>query len=73
MGSNLAQLSVEQPGQKYASAMYTALRQMLEDRLRTSTLPVFDCAREHLLGTAGILTEECTVWWSDRFDLKAVR
>lgn len=68
-----AQLSVEQPGQKYASAMYTALRQMLEDRLRTSTLPMFDCAREHLLGTAGILTEECTVWWSDRFDLKAVR
>lgn len=68
-----AKLSVEQPGQKYASPMYARLRQLLEDRLRTSTLPMYDCSKEHLLGAAGILTEECTVWWSDRFDLKAVR
>lgn len=25
---------------------------------------------ECLVGMAGLLTEECTVWWSERFDLE---
>jgi len=28
-----------------------------------------ECYKEHLLGMAGILTEDCTVWWSAEFNL----
>ena len=29
----------------------------------------FDCKYEHLLGVAGVLTEDCKVWWSKHFTL----
>jgi hypothetical protein len=32
-----------------------------------------DCAYEHLLGIAGILTEECKIWWSEEFQIPEVR
>ncbi|TNC98641.1 MAG: hypothetical protein FD119_112 [Stygiobacter sp.] len=68
-----AQIEAEQPGQKYASTMYAELRSLLEHRLATTSLPLFDCSREHLLGAAAMLTEECQVWWSDKFALKSTQ
>lgn len=66
-----AKIAVAQPGQRYAGTMYANLRSLLEHRLATATLPLFNCSQEHLLGAAAMLTEECQVWWSDKFALKS--
>ena len=33
--------------------------------------PLFGATEEHLVGAAGILTEDCSVWWSEKFELKS--
>lgn len=65
-----AQIDAEVPGSKYAPDMYRLLRQRLAQRLGFASTPLFGCSSEHLLGAAGMLTEECKVWWSDVFELK---
>jgi hypothetical protein len=53
----------------YGPAMLTDLR----GRVRTTTTgerdSLFGCRSEHLVGTAGLLSEECKVWWSTDRDL----
>jgi len=66
-----AKIAKEQPNNAYAGAMYEDLRKRLRTRVKDNTLPLFGCAEEHLLGAAGMLTEECKVWWSDTFELKS--
>jgi hypothetical protein len=64
-----AQENSQQPERLYAGKMLSDLRQKLEYqsiRLATETP---ECRHEHLLGMAGILTEDCTVWWSPEFEL----
>ena len=56
----------------YAPAMYASLRQRLAERVARNGHPLFGATEEHLIGAAGILTEECRVWWSERFDLRSV-
>lgn len=55
----------------YAPAMYRELRQRLSERVTFQAHPLFGATEEHLVGAAGILTEECSVWWSDKFELKS--
>jgi hypothetical protein len=55
----------------YAPAMYQALRQRLLERVTSQAHPLFGATEEHLVGAAGILTEECSVWWSDKFKLRS--
>jgi hypothetical protein len=58
-------------GEAIASTMYEMLRQRLNSRISKSAHPTFGATEEHLLGAAGILTEECRVWWSDPFQLRS--
>ncbi|MEI7605867.1 MAG: dsDNA nuclease domain-containing protein [Rhodospirillaceae bacterium] len=55
----------------YAPEMYYGLRQRLFERVTLQAHPLFGATKEHLVGAAGILTEECSVWWSDRFELES--
>ena len=66
-----ARFAAERPTGAYASDMYKDLRARLEVRTAGDSLPLFGCSKEHLLGAVGSLTEECKVWWSAPFDLKA--
>jgi|GEM_PF-1657593 len=60
-------------GSPYGSMMYTLLRSRLKSRTESSTEQLFGCGERHLLGLAGTMTEECTVWWSDTFTPKSTR
>lgn len=64
-----AKVAASKAGEPYGPAMYTALLERLQARCATSSDNVYKCRPEHLLGTAGVLTEECTVWWSGEFTL----
>jgi hypothetical protein len=61
---------------KAAGPYGTAMLGRVRANLRTSTanqgakLAALGISYNHLLGVAGILTEDCTVWWSDEFDLR---
>ncbi len=54
----------------FGQAMLSDLRKRLRGRLEKERHLFFECEYEHLLGMAGILTEMCEVWWSDRFDVE---
>jgi hypothetical protein len=60
---------------KAAGPYGTAMLGRVRANLKTSAasqgaqLAALGVSYNHLLGVAGILTEDCTVWWSDPFDL----
>ncbi len=60
-------LTVE--GGEYGLRMLVRIREKLQDRLRSDRGIFFDCAYEHLLGIVAVLTEECKVWWSEKFEI----
>jgi hypothetical protein len=53
----------------YGAAMLKDLRQRLDQISTTRPGDTLQCSRDALLGMAGILTEDCKVWWSSEFDL----
>ncbi len=55
----------------YAPEMYGRLRDKLNIRAVSPHHSLFGATPEHLVGAAAILTEECSVWWSDKFNLKS--
>lgn len=56
--------SAEEP---FGSLMLTKVRKRIRKRVDDNRDELFDCSYEHLMGMVSILTEECTVWWSDPF------
>ncbi|PHN03873.1 dsDNA nuclease domain-containing protein [Flavilitoribacter nigricans] len=54
---------------KFGTEMLVNLKENLKDRYSTDKELFFDCFPEHLYGMAGILTEECKVWWSKKFKI----
>jgi len=64
-----AQENSQQPEGFYASKMLSDLRRRLERQSTTLAAETPECRQDHLLGMAGILTEECKVWWSAEFEL----
>ena len=50
--------------------MLNDVRNRLMERYKLDKNCFFGCTPEHLLGMAGILTEECKVWWSEKFEIK---
>lgn len=50
--------------------MLNDVRNRLMERYKLDKTCFFGCTPEHLLGMAGILTEECKVWWSEKFEIK---
>lgn len=57
----------------YGAAMLERVRSRLRARHRTGSSSLFEVHYEHLLGVAGILTEECTLWWSKPFSVEALQ
>lgn len=49
--------------------MLIGVRDQLKERHSKNNSPFFDCTYEHLLGAVGVLTENCKVWWSKKFEL----
>ncbi len=49
--------------------MLIQIRKELKDRYKSDKTSFFDCIPEHLYGMAAILTEECKIWWSEKFKI----
>lgn len=64
-----AKVAASKGGEPYASAMYGQLYQILQERCASDEEKVYNCRPEHLMGAAGALTQECKVWWSEKFEL----
>jgi hypothetical protein len=64
-----AQETSQQPEGLYANRMLADLRRRLEHQSTTLAAETPECRQDHLLGMAGILTEDCKVWWSTEFEL----
>jgi hypothetical protein len=50
--------------------MLKNVRSAIKDRKANDQGIFLDCTYEHVLGTVGVLTENCKVWWSSKFDAK---
>ena len=53
----------------FGERMLKNVRKRIRTRYREERDLFFNCRYEHLMGFVGILTEDCTIWWSDCFDL----
>lgn len=56
-------------GTPYGARMLSDLRQRLEQTLSNEEKNTFGCRVEHLVGTAGLLSEECRIWWGEKRSL----
>jgi len=64
-----AQLRQATTGEPYGQKMMIDVQDRLKGVAKNDAARVHDQPYEILMGMAGLLTEECTVWWSDRFDV----
>lgn len=53
----------------FGQTMLVEVRRRLRARHERDGASMFGCTPEHLLGVAGVLTEDCVLWWSEPFDL----
>ncbi|MEQ8560234.1 MAG: dsDNA nuclease domain-containing protein [Cytophagales bacterium] len=53
----------------FGTEMLKDVRKRIRERIREEKDKFRGLSYEHVLGIASILTEECTVWWSEKFDL----
>lgn len=53
----------------FAKEKYDNLKLELEQRISLQSKSTHSVTREHMLGAAGVLTEQCKVWWSPKFEL----
>lgn len=54
----------------FGKEMLQQVRRKLRDRYTEDCKWMFSGSYEHLLGIAGIITEECGIWWSAEFEIK---
>lgn len=54
----------------FGQAMLENVRARLKTRLTDPAIQKFGASYEHLLGIAWLLTQDCTVWWSNKFPLE---
>ena len=67
-----AELRAKQKGSPYGSMMLVDVQDRLKKVASERPQIAGKVAYETLMGMAGLLTEECTVWWSERFDLEKI-
>lgn len=53
----------------FGMKMLIDVKDRIKDRLKSDKNSLLNCTPEHILGLVGILTEECQVWWSDKFEV----
>jgi hypothetical protein len=63
--SRAAKARFEKSAGPYGQAMLAELRASTRRTQIAEQLTLFGCRAEHLLGAAGLLTEECKLWWGD--------
>ncbi|RST80580.1 DUF4297 domain-containing protein [Aquibium carbonis] len=63
-----AQAAAEKGGGPYGSAMFGLLADRLMARVRDDRDQLHGCRPEHLIGAAGLLTQQCKTWWSPQFN-----
>lgn len=63
-----AQAAAEKGGGPYGSAMFGVLAERLMARVRDDRDQLHGCRPEHLIGAAGLLTQQCKTWWSPQFN-----
>jgi len=61
--------TAERPDEPFGQQMLGDVRQRLRTRYQFERDTLLGCTYEHLQGVAGVLTEECEVWWSLPFDI----
>lgn len=66
---NQARIEATQVGPQYGPVMLEKVKQRLKAIHESQAKSLEDVRYDHLLGIAGLLTEECPVWWSEKFDL----
>ncbi|MEM9670185.1 MAG: dsDNA nuclease domain-containing protein [Pseudomonadota bacterium] len=66
-----AEATVSDESEPFAREKYDYLKDELNARLTQNSETVPGCTLEHLIGVAGILTEQCKVWWSPKFDIES--
>ena len=64
-----AQAGAEKGVKPYGSVMFGVLAERLTARSRDDRDQLHGCRPEHLIGAAGILTQQCKTWWSPHFDV----
>lgn len=64
--------SVKNSDEPFGEKMLAEVRRRLRERHSQDKNSLFDCHYEHLLGFSGILTEDCTLWWSKAFEIPEV-
>ncbi|HMR54770.1 MAG TPA: dsDNA nuclease domain-containing protein [Amaricoccus sp.] len=64
-----AHASAEKGAEPYGSTMYGTLAERLMARARDDRDQLHGCRPEHLIGAAGVLTQQCKTWWSRHFDV----
>jgi hypothetical protein len=64
-----AQLRQATTGEPYGQKMLIDVQDRLKGVAKNEPARVHGQPYEVLIGMAGLLTEECTVWWSDKFDV----
>jgi Cap4 dsDNA endonuclease len=57
----------------FGPEMLNDVRGRLRARHTAHDVELFGSSYEHLMGMAGILTEDCTVWWSKPFPIPSAR
>lgn len=65
-----AQVASEKPDIQYAPKMYELLLARLRARVADAHDELYGCRPEHLIGAAGMLTEQCKAWWSPKFKIE---
>lgn len=58
--------------ESFGQNMLMDVRQRIRQRHEQDCQYMFNGKYEHLMGIAGILTEECIVWWSNTFEIPEV-
>jgi hypothetical protein len=64
-----AHASAEKGVKPYGSVMYGVLAERLMARAKADRDQLYGCRPEHLIGAAGVLTQQCKTWWSPHFNV----
>ena len=66
---NEARHQAAQSGGQYGTAMLGLVKERVRALHTREGAKLHDLRYDQLLGIAGVLTEECRLWWSEKFDL----
>ncbi len=64
-----AEKAASPSGAPYGPAMFVELKVQAETIFKQDQRTMFGCRPEHLVGAAGLLSDECRVWWDPSRDL----